>query len=376
MRVTVLQENLNRALEIASKAIDVRSVMLNSNNILLTADHDRLKITGTGSKLSISCWIASKTDSPGSFAVHARLLTDFVSMLPTDSVDIILPPISNTLQLKCGRQCANIMGIHAKDFPIIPRVNEGISIDVPIKEFQQAIKSVLFAVAQDESRPVLTGVNVSFSPSTMTLASADGFRLAIYKLPVKSSTTGKFIIPLMTLTMLNRVMGNDEGNIKIIYNQTKKSVLFTMENMEISSQIVDGMYPNYNQLIPKKYDTRAVVDVQSFIKLVKIIAPFSKGTNEIIRVLIKHNEYEIPNGKLIISAQSNDLGNGQGDIEVDTEGEESKIAIMSKYLLEAFSSIKDTSVNFDLLGPSDPIKITPVKGESFIHIIMPMFVQW
>jgi DNA polymerase-3 subunit beta len=205
--------------------------------------------------MAISCWIGAKIEEEGSITVPARLLTEFVSSLPSDTIAINLSPQTKTLGLKCARFEARISGVDAKDFPPIPSIDDGITTKIEVEALRQGINQVVFAAATEESRPVLTGVDAQFEGGTLTLAAADGFRLAVLKLPITNSVSQKteVIIPARTLAELNRLIGDQEETVDITLNPNKSQVLFRLKTVELVSQLVQGTFPNYSQLIPKSY---------------------------------------------------------------------------------------------------------------------------
>ena len=184
MKLSCLQENLNRGLNVVGRAVATRTTLPITNNVLLSTDQGRLKLVATNLEMAISCWIGAKVEEDGTITVPARLLTEFVSSLPSDKIDMSLSPRTKTMELKCARFEARISGVDAKDFPPIPSIDEGITTTVEAESLRQAISRVVFAAATEESRPVLTGVDAQFEGDSLTLAAADGFRLAVYKLPL------------------------------------------------------------------------------------------------------------------------------------------------------------------------------------------------
>jgi len=184
MKLTCLQENLNKGLAIVGRAVATRTTLPITNNVLLATDEGRLKLVATNLEMAISCWIGAKIEQEGSITVPARLLTEFVSSLPNDTIAMNLSPQTKTLGLKCARFEARISGVDAKDFPPIPSIEDGITTKIEVESLRQGIAQVVFAAATEESRPVLTGVDAQFDGGTLTLAAADGFRLAVLKLPI------------------------------------------------------------------------------------------------------------------------------------------------------------------------------------------------
>ncbi|MBA7662812.1 Beta sliding clamp [subsurface metagenome] len=327
--------------------------------------------------MAISCWIGAKVEEEGAITVPARLLIEFINSLPNDKVDISLPPQTKTLELKCARFEARISGIDAKDFPPIPKIEQGITTKVEVEALHRGITQVVFAAATEESRPVLTGVDAEFDGDLLTLAAADGFRLAVYKLslaaPVSQKT--KVIIPARTLAELNRLMTDQEEAVEIMVNPNKSQALFRLKNIELVSQLVQGTFPNYAQLIPQSYNTRVVVDVAAFLRAAKTASIFARDGSGIVRLMVAPGA-ELTPGKMTISARSEEIGDDVGEIDAIVEGEEAKIAFNGKYLIDVLSVLREPQVALETTNPSSPGVIRPVGVDNYIHVVMPMFVQW
>lgn len=384
MKLSCLQENLNRGLGVVGRAVATRTTLPITNNVLLATDESRVKLVATNLELAISCWLGAKVEEEGAITVPARLLTEFISSLPNDKVDISLSPKGKTLELRCARFEARISGVDAKDFPPIPKVEGGIATKIESKALRQAITQVVFAAATEESRPVLTGVDAQFSDNTLTLASADGFRLAVYKLPLAAPVSQKVevIIPARTLAELNRLMAEQEEPVEVVVNPAKSQVLFRLKNIELVSQLVQGTFPQYNQLIPQSYTTRAVVSAGDFLGATRTAAIFARDGSGIVRISItpgsklSADKSELIPGKMTISARSEEIGEDMGEIDATVEGEEAKIAFNGKYITDVLGVIPQEQVALETTNPSSPGVIRPVGTDNYIHIIMPMFVQW
>jgi DNA polymerase-3 subunit beta len=342
---------------------------------LLATDQSRLKLVATNLEMAICCWIGAMVEEEGSITVPARLLTEFVASLPAEKVDISLAPKTKTLSLKCARFEARISGVDAADFPPIPAV-EGDSTKVEAEALRQAVKQVVFAAAVEESRPVLTGVDAIFEDKTLTLAAADGFRLAVYKMPVNNAIAerAEVIIPARTLAEVERLATEDEP-VEITVNTNKSQVLFKMKNIELVSQLVQGTFPKYGQLIPQSFTTRVTVDVAQFLGATRTAAIFARDGSGIVRLIIGASTEGNP-GKLTVSARSEEIGDDVGDIDAVTEGPEAKIAFNGKYLTEALTVLKETQVALEVTTPSSPGVIKPIGTDNYVHVVMPMFVQW
>ena len=358
------------------RAVATRTTLPITNNVLLATDKSRLKLVATNLEMAISCWIGAKVEEEGAITVPARLLSEFVSSLPSEKVDISLSPQTKTLGLRCARFEARISGIDAKDFPPIPKVEGGITTKVKVEDLRQGISQVVFAAATEESRPVLTGVDAKFDGDLLTLAAADGFRLAVYKLPVVDpvSQSTEAIIPARTLAELNRLVADEEA-IEITVNSNKGQALFHLKNVELVSQLIQGTFPNYAQLIPQSYNTRAVVSVSDFLRATKTASIFARDGSGIVRLMIAPGG-ELTPGKLVISARSEEIGDDVGEIDALVEGTEAKVAFNGKYLTDVLSVLREAQVALETTSPSSPGIIRPVGVDNYIHVVMPMFVQW
>jgi DNA polymerase-3 subunit beta len=377
MKLTCLQENLNRGLSIVGRAVATRTTLPITNNVLLAADEGRLKLVATNLEMAISCWIGAKIEEEGAITVPARLLTEFVSSLPSDTIAINLSPQTKTLGLKCARFEARISGVDAKEFPPIPSVDEGIKTTVEVEALRQGINQVVFAAATEESRPVLTGVCTQFEGSTLTLAAADGFRLAVFKMPVKDKVSQKIevIIPARTLAELNRLIGDQEEAVSITLNPNKSQVLFRLKSTELVSQLIQGTFPNYAQLIPKSYNTRVIVNVAEFLRATKTASIFARDGSGIVRLVVTPGGEASP-GRLAVSARSEEIGDDVGEIDATVEGADAKIAFNGKYLTDVLSVLHESQVALETTNPSSPGLIRPVGTDNYKHVVMPMFVQW
>ena len=380
MKLTCLQGNLSRGLNVVGRAVATRTTLPITNNVLIETDESRLKLTATNLEMAISCWVGAKVETEGAITIPARLLTEFVGSLPNDKIDISLSQ-TKTLELKCARFEARISGVDAQDFPPIPKVAAGITTKVKIDALEKGISEVVFAAATEESRPVLTGVNAEFEGDQMTLAAADGFRLAVHKVPLSVPVSQKatVIIPSRTLAELNRLASDDDEVVDIMVDPAKSQAMFRLKNVELVSQLVQGTFPNYSQLIPQSYNTRAVVDVAEFSRATKTASIFARDGSGIVRLMMTPGSGDLKPGKMTVSARSEEIGDDIGEIDAVVEGEDAKIAFNGKYLTDVLSVLREaqvTQVALEITNPSSPGVIKPIGADNYTHVVMPMFVQW
>ena len=377
MKLSCLQENLNSGLSIVGRAVATRSTLPITQNILLSAEKSRLKLAATNLEMATTCWIGAEVEQEGDITVPARLLVDFVNSLPNDSVEINLPAAGRVLELKSGHFQAHINGIDATDFPPIPQISDGLRTTIEATSLKEAITQVAFAAASEESRPVLTGINVELDGEQLNLVAADGFRLAVYNTtlgsPVSEKTT--VIIPARTLNELNRLLSEQEEPVEIIVNEKKSQVLFRLKDAELVSQLIQGSFPNYSQVIPESYTTRAVVDINEFLRVTKMSSIFARDASGIVRLVVTPGT-ELAPGKLTVSAQAEEIGGNVAEIDALIDGEEAKIAFNVRYLSDVLSVLRQAQVALELTTPSSPGTIRPIGVDNYVHVVMPMFVQW
>jgi DNA polymerase-3 subunit beta len=375
MKVSCVQENLSKGLGIVGRAVATRTTLPITNNVLIATEESRLRLTATNLEIAISCWIGAMVEEEGAITVPARVLSEFVNSLPSERIDLRLE--RQSLELKCLRFEARMSGLDAEDFPPIPKVGDGKTYQIEPDALRAAINQVVFATASEDTRPVLTGVSAEFEDETLTLAAADGFRLAVHRAPLSGTADerAEIIIPSRSLIELNRLLADQKEIIDISINPTKSQVLFRLKDIEIVSQLLQGAFPNYRQLIPQSSSTRSTVSTPEFLRATKTASIFARDGNGIVRLEMAPAE-GAGQGSMNISARSEQVGDNVGEIDAQVVGEAAKIAFNGKYLIDVLSVIHEGQVTLETTTPSSPGVIRPVGSETYVHIIMPMFVQW
>jgi DNA polymerase-3 subunit beta len=375
MRVSCLQENLAKGLSVVGRAVATRSTLPVLANVMLSTDNGRLKLSATDLEIGINCWIGAKVEEDGATTVPARSFIDLVNSLPPERIDMELVVRTQTLNLKCARYEANLKGIDAQEFPLIPSAEEGEGqITLEAAAFREMIEQVVFAAATDESRPILTGVLAKFEGNRLTLAAADGFRLSVRTAGLPAETApASVIIPARALAELARI-STDEETITLLITPARNQVLFHTPNVDLVSQLIDGNFPDYQQIIPKSYATRTVLNTSSFLRACRTANIFARDAANIARFQIVPGG-ELAPGHLTVGATSAELGDNVGEMDASIEGDEIEIAFNVKYLIDVLSVIDTADVALETTTPSSPGVIKPVGGEDFVHVIMPMHVR-
>ena len=381
MKISCLQENLARGLAVVGRAVATRSPLPILSNILLETDQGRLRIAATNLEIGINCWIGARIEEEGSITVPARLLTEFVNSLPPGQIDMELTRRTQTLNLKCARFEANIKGIDPTEFPNVPTADsiggrpQG-ALHLKADAFRRMIDQVVFAAATDESRPILTGVLTHFHQGGLTLAAADGFRLSVTTADVGVGVdeTISVIVPARALAELNRISSGQETTIELIITPTRNQILFHLDDIDLVSQLIDGNFPDYKQIVPKSCSTQTVVNTQELLKAVKVAFLFARDAANIIRMHVVPGS-ELTPGYVSVAGTSAELGDNVSELDVTgINGEEIEIAFNARYMIDALSVAGTAEVALETTTSSSPGVIRPVGGEDYLCVIMPMHI--
>ncbi len=374
MKVTVLQENLARGLSIVSRAVSPRSTLPVLSNILIASDEGRLRLSATNLELGITCWIAARIDEEGSTTVPARTFADLVNTLPGDQVQLTLDAKTQSLHIKGGASNNDIKCIDAQEFPPLPVPEMEGAVPLNVVDFKEMIHQVAFAASTDESRPVLMGVLMNVEKDNVTMVAADGFRLSVRKAQLSQPAPHPLnvIIPARALNELARVAGDSEEPIYMVVPKNRGQVLFRVKDVEVVSQLIDGTFPDYQQIIPRNYKSRTLVSTAALLKACKQAEIFAREGSNVARFDIKQSNGDMQQSEVEISATSEETGKNETIVEATVDGGGVLIAFNVKFLREALEVIKTPNVALETSAANAPGVIRPVGDDKFLHVIMPM----
>jgi DNA polymerase-3 subunit beta len=382
MRFSCLQENLARGLSIVGRAVSSRMSLPILSNILVATDAGRLRLSATNLEIAITCWVGAKVEEEGAIAVPARTFADFIATLPAQTLEIEADESKQTLRIQCGRNRANLKGNPAEDFParVQPTAEKAIELDAAI--LRDMIAQVAFAAAPDMERPILAGVLAEFTAdevgtTTLALVAADSFRLSVrtQKLDHDLSSPMQIIIPARSLNEVARLAAETEQPIQMYVLKDRSQVLFRVNDVELVSQLVEGLFPPYKQIIPQSYVTRTVIatkDLQAAVRRASVIA---RGANNIVRLQMFAEDASGPS-HMTVSAVAAELGDNVDDIDALVEGQSMRIAFNARYLLDLLEVVRTDNILLETSSPSSPGVFRPQGPDAadFIHIVMPMYV--
>jgi len=374
MKVSILQENLIKGLNTASRSVASRAQLPILSHVLLVTDKGRLKISATNLETGVNLWLGAKVEKEGQITIPAKILTELVSSLPAQKVDLEVK--ENQLFISCGAYQADFVGLPASEFPKVPTLTGKPNFTFEGESLALASHQVAFAAATDEGRPILTGVLLTLEGSQLLLVATDGYRLSLKKLAnttkgqeeVKEFKKG-LIIPARTLVEVARVVNDsEEKSLKLGITPEANQAIFALPEVEIVSRLIEGSFPDFEKIVPEKGATKIILDKEELTRSVRMASIFARESANIIK-------FEVRGSKFKVSANTAQVGSNLSEIEAKIEGKENKIAFNSRYLLDFLSVVGSEQVTFEMSGSLNPGVFTPAGDSSFTHIIMPVRVQ-
>jgi DNA polymerase III subunit beta len=374
MKVSCLQENLAKGLNIVSRAVAPRTATLPVlTHVLLATDGGRLKIAATNLELGVSCWIGAKVESEGAITVPARTMSDLVNLLSAEKVELDVNVRTQTMQVKSGKTDANIKGMDAAEFPIIPAFTPAGAAFVDPAVLKRLISQVAFAASTDESRPTMTGVLTKLEGDTITMVATDGFRLSVRKGKLKEAVpeARTILVPAKAILEVGRVIGDQEEPVAISITPTHGQVLFHLSNVDVVAQLIDQKFPNYEHIIPKKHDTRTILNTADMLKACRQAGIFARESLDTVRLSIKPGE-DVDPGRLTVTARADETGDNQSDLEASVHGQAIEIGFNVRFLIDALSVIDTPQVAVETTSARSAGILKAIGDDDVLHVLMPM----
>ncbi|MDD4900997.1 MAG: DNA polymerase III subunit beta [Patescibacteria group bacterium] len=372
VKIFSLQENLKQGLALVSHVAGKNVNLPILNNVLIKASGGNIRLAATNLEIGVISAIRGKIEAEGAFTVNAKIISDCINLLPNKKIG--LRQKESDLLVDCENYQSRVKGQSADEFPLIPEVDRKNYFSANAEAVKNAVSQVIFATQQSEARLELSGVLFIFSGDSLTLAATDSYRLAEKKIQIKSFSQEekKIIIPAKTLQELLRILSVnlddvDEGNKEIKFYISDNQILFTYGSTELVSRLIEGQYPDYQQIIPKNGKTKIAIERQELIRAVKMASLFSKtGINDV------NLDFPAGKNKVVISSVSGQTGENITNLEAKVTGDENSMVVNHRYLLEGLSNIENEMVDMEIVDGNTPCLIRPEKDESYLYIIMPI----
>ncbi len=371
------QDLLQRTLAQVSRAVATKTTYPVLSNVLIDADGDMLKLAATNQEIGITSVIPAQVVEPGRVTVDARLLSEFVNTLPPEPVRLSMEPGRLTLRVNGVGADAEINGIDAEEFPVLPQVDAGAyTARVDPQVLREMISQVEFAAASDDSRPVLAGVLVRLEDDRITMAAADGFRLAVRDAELASPVPDRLdiIVPARALRELARIVGERSDPIELTITPNRAQLVVHSGETEFYSRLIDGTFPDFRQIVPREFATRLEVGRDDFLAAVRRAGFFARDNNDVVRLSAKAAADELAPGNLEVSATAAERGSSQSHVPAAISGPEGEIAFNSRYLIDMLSILRTGRVMIGMNGANQAGVVRPLESENYTYVIMPMVI--
>ncbi len=371
MKVEVLKENLKSGLNITERVAGKNLSLPILNNILINTEDSFLNLISTDLEIVIKLWILSKILKNGKVVVPARLFSGFISSLPNEK--ILIESKDNNLNIECNNLKANIQGYNPEDFPIIPEFNNVDYLEVDNEKLCQSISQVVDIPINSQSRPEISGVYFNFFKNNIKVVSTDSFRLAekiiTLEKPVKKEQS--FILPQRSVREILNILDGKRGVIKIFFSNNQVLFELPMEEIkhpliQIISRLIDGEYPNYQDIIPNKFKTSVILKKDEFFNQIKTASLFSDKNNE-VKILVNKEK-----GEVEILSKNPNIGENKSTILAKIDGDSISMSFNYKFLIDGLSNIKSSEVVFDISKEEGACVLKPVGDFSYIYVVMPI----
>lgn len=362
MKFGVTKDVLLKGIQSVQTAINVKSSLPILSNILIEATDDNLVLTTTDLDIGIVSTIPLKASITGSITVPAKKFSDIIKEMPDGETISISVKKNNLVNIDCEKSSFKIMGLPKDEFPQLPEFKDKDSMVLPQKRLKNMLNMTNFAISHDETRYVLNGILFVVKPTHVRLVATDGRRLAMIEDRVQLPKTleRKFIVPTKAINELEKVLG-DDGDVKMFFGDNQ--ILFDAGQTRLVSRLIEGEFPNYEQVIPKEIKDKVTVARDRFLSAIKRVALFTSAESMAVKV-------DLGKDKLVLSKSAPYLGEARVELDADYKGKEMSVGFNPEYLIDLLKSVDLESVNFELMDPEKPgvIRI----GGDYVYVVLPM----
>jgi len=364
MKIICKQKDLSSAINIVQKAVSSRTTLPILEGILLEAYNSTLKLTGNDLNIGIEKKIDIDIIEPGSVVISSRLFGEIIRKLPSSDVELSLD--DNKLTIKCEKSKFVLTGQDPLQFPELPSVTDENSLSMDKELFNSMIKQTIFAISQDENRPILTGSLLELKDNVLSIVSIDGKRLAVRKATIESNSNFKMVVPAKALNEVNKIIASsnkDESEFTIL--STDKHILFEVDDIKVVSRLLEGEFIKYAQMFPTEFKTKVEVDTDELLSSVERASLLAKeGKNGAIKLAVGPNMIEITSNA--------EIGSVNESVFIDMDGNELEIGFNPRYISEALKVIDSEKVVLEFITEVSPCIIKPADNDNFTYLVVPV----
>lgn len=377
MKIKISQQELFKTLESSSRSLLAKANLPILSSVLISTTKDGMEVLSTNLETATKVVVGCKVVQEGKTTVPGKLLLEFVSQIPEGEVTI--ERLGEEVLVSTEKYSARFATLATEDFPAIPKIDKGQELKVDPKDLIGAISRVALSAAQDEGRPVLTGVLCEFGKNTASLVATDGYRLSHQRIGFEGKLQAllKIVVPAKALIEVAKIAADfNEGEkekISVLVSDNLNQINFKIGNVEFTSRLIEGEFPNWQKIVPTTFASKAVIAKEDFIKIIRVASIFARDSGNIVRLLLEASGTK--GGTIKIFANNAQVGSNEAQAEVELTGKGGEIAFNFRYLLEMLSSVDTENVNFEMIESLDPGKLTIPGDKDYFHIVMPVRLQ-
>ncbi len=366
MKFSINKSELQNAISIVLKGVSTRSTLPVLSGILIEATGDKIILQATDLELSIQYSAAALVEEDGKAVLPGKLFSDIVKNLPDASVHVEAQ--DERAFITCDTSSFSLKALNYEDFPGFPSVDVHQRIEIPFTQFAAMVKRVSRVVSKDASRAILTGVLVTLEAGQLRMVATDSYRLAVTEAPMPDATADEFQA-VIAGSFLSEIASLPKTESPVTIALADNQILVTCEDTVFINRRIEGNFPNYKQLIPESYVTRALIDVDRIVAGVKRASLLGSSTSPV------KLDLNVASQTVQISAASQDVGSAQETLPCEIEGEDVEIAFNYSYVLEGLSSVAGDKVYLEVQSSLKPGIFRAVAPENYLYLVMPVRVS-
>lgn len=365
MKFICEKSKLQEAISICQKAITGKSTMSILQGILLIAQNNTITLIGSDIDLSIETKVEADIIETGRIVVDSKLFGDIIRKLPNSNVEINTTD-NNTINIKCEKSNATLFHMDAENYPEIPEVNENNMCYLSQGLLKNMIKGTIFAVAQDETRPILTGVLFQINKNKLNLVTLDGYRLALRSEDIDKENNISCVIPGKTLNEVSKILEDDETKVKISF--TSNHILFNLGKTKVISRLLEGDFIKYESIIPDEYNLKVTAKRDELLSCIERASLVGKdGNTNLVKIDIKDDN-------MIITSNSQ-LGKVREELNIILQGDSLQIAFNARYLIDVLKIIDEEEICMELSSSVSPCIIKNTDNNKCTYLILPVRIS-
>lgn len=364
MKAKCIREKLQTAVAQVEKVAGKNLSLPVLNSILLEAAGSSISLRATNLNVGVEITIPAKIESAGSVAVKGSLLNTFLSQMKKDDT-VELESSEGNITITTESSSTLLKSYSTEDFPTLPKIESKTRFSLPVEVLLEGVKAVAYSAAVSDIKPEISSVYIYQSENELVFVATDSFRLAEKKVKIKNIPEFEgVLVPIKNIQDVVRVLGGESGDIEIVIGENQ--IVFLSESLYITSRLIDGVFPDYQQIVPKEFSTEVTVLTEDIAQAIRVVDIFSDKFNQVD--ISVSGELK----KCILSSRNEEVGQNQTALQVAIDGEDIETSINHKYLNDVFQSINTDSLTLFFVAPSKPLVVKGVNDTSFMYLIMPM----